>query len=186
MSPPTTHRRPTTSARHPRRVLLRTGGALSALVLTLAACGGEDGAAAATPEELCDLVSAAEVGDLVGADDARAEAGTNSAPNSCVYSYTRPEGLEGTANIFVTMLSGDRTGGKTGSDALAHVREETGGGDGELAGVDAEHFTSSGGPGQMVAAVDGEGRVVTLMLDSDLSDEQQAAVTNTVLDALAE
>lgn len=155
--------------------------------LTLTACtDGDDSPATLTPEEICELVTTTEMADLVGADNVNAEAGPSSAQSSCVYAYTRPVGMEGTANIYVSVLTGDRTDNKTGSEALEHIAAEAGAtGAGAMAGVDAENFTTSAGPGQMVAALDDHGRVATLMLDSDLAADQQAAVTNAVLDALA-
>lgn len=179
----TTHRphQPATARR--RGLLVALLGLVP--VLTAAACSSDDGSL--TPEELCGLVSPAEVASLIEIDDVTAEAGPSSAPGACVYSFTSPSALGGTATIYVSVLSKSRTGGSSGSEALAHVASEAGASNADpLRGVDAENFTTTGGPGPMVAAVDAHGRVATLLLDSDLTADQQAAVTNAVLDALAE
>lgn len=178
----TTHR-PHMLAPARRRRLVAALGLVP--VLTVAACSSSEGSL--TPEELCGLVSPAELASLIEVDEVSSEAGPSSAPGSCAYFYTRPTALGGTATIYVSVLTSDRTGGSTGSEALTHVAAEAGASAGDaLSGVSAEHFTTSGGPGPMVAAVDAHGRIATLLLDGDLTDDHRAAVTNAVLDALAE
>lgn len=181
----TTHPTPRTTSAIRRWKSITLLGVLP--ILALSACaGGDDEPASLTPQEICALVATTEMADLVGAGDVNAEAGPSSAQSACVYSYTRPVGLPGTANIFVSVLTGDRTDNKTGSEALAHIAAEAGAVEADaLDGVDAENFTTSAGPGQMVAALDAHGRVATLLLDSDLTADQQAGVTNAVLEALS-
>lgn len=184
------------AARHRRLVAL-----LAALVLALAACGGDNGDAASPAaadtsepepatapsdldeEQVCALLDEDTVASLVGSDVSDVRPGHTAA--SCEWWY-RIEGGP-TTNLYVQVMTMSQTSNRFGAEALDWALDRAPG-DVEItpiAGVDAPNGSYRFSSGVFTLALDGSGRVVTVSMSDETPETTHAEVVNSVLDALA-
>jgi hypothetical protein len=134
--------------------------------------GGGGEIAVLTAQEVCDIVTAAIVGEALGLDITGAEAADSGSTPQCAYAFDSDGG--GTSNVTVASMDATALGGRTGDAAFDYVaevnREVAGGADVQEVEVDAGdralRFTGEA-IHLGIVAVDGHLQTVIVPLDVD-------------------